>query len=235
VLALDASSTFVRLLDLRFRNTASDRVDARHCLAVRGTNNQVVNCVFENCHGFAMSVYSAATLATIYGNIMYHNGLPGAGATPPTIMSQNAESDGRDLFENNIILRGFKYENIHSNSDDSDLLLVLLLNSDGFHMSTTSGEIEAIDLLDNIVGGAGTLTTPYNIGGDIALGGKQPLEYIVVRNNVAFTPASSRGGTFALSLGSADESENVDVTVEDNYLLGYVRIFKDFKDLVFRR
>ncbi len=178
--------------DFEVTHTGPERRDDRPGgIDVLGPNLRLINLVLHDLgnNGF----WTPAVDSEIYGCLVYHNGYDAADrGHGHGIYSQN--QSGTKRIADNILFGGYSF---------------------GIHVYTEGGAIQGYDLVGNIAFNAGVVSSVSGHKDDILVGGLQPADRILLRENLLWAIG---GDTRSVQLGYG--VANGEVRLEDNYIIG---------------
>jgi hypothetical protein len=170
---------------------------------VYGKNLKLINLIIHDLgnNGF----WTSAENSEIYGCLIYHIGSDEADrGHGHGLYSQNR--DGTKLVAENILFGGYSF---------------------GIHVYTEGGSIQGYDFVGNIAFNAGVVSSVSGHKDDILIGGLQPADRILLRENLVWAIG---GNTRSVQLGYG--VPNGAVRLHDNYFIGALRFSQPWSSVV---
>lgn len=182
---------------LEITHSGTDREEKPGGVEIFGANTRLVNSVIHDTLQ-GIGFWSTAVDATVYGNVIYNNGVEGPmRGHGHAIYTQNAQ--GTKHIANNIIFFGFGY---------------------GIHVYTETGSIQGFDISRNVwfrTGASRPGESSVGTSEGCLVGGLQPVDRVRLIGNHSWGPEPSARN---LTLGWGGEVQNRTVTLIDNYFIG---------------
>lgn len=196
-LAMEGESVWYWDFEITSSNT--DRTDrasnAPDAIICRAPNTKIINLVIHDTRQ-GMGVWMEAPDTEIYGNLIYYNGFQGGDrAHGHGIYFQN--KDGVKLISDNIVFDQF-YAGIHG-------------------YGTNAAYVNNVTIDGNIVFSNGQVSARQQFVDQIVLWPGNPMENIVVKDNLTYQPPKAIGYS---RIGTPDSAQHRNLSATGNYFIG---------------